>query len=194
MQQVVLMSNNKHKIEEFSHALSEFGIEVLSAKDIGVYDEPVEDGKTFEENALIKARHLAKYTSLPVIADDSGLEIHALDGFPGIYSARFMEGHSYIEKNTAIIEMLKEKEDKSAHFTCVIAFIYNGKELTFRGECPGEIISEIRGTNGFGYDPIFYIPSLKKTYAELEEKEKTAISHRGLALIIWKEYLKSINF
>jgi XTP/dITP diphosphohydrolase len=191
MRKVVLMSNNLHKIEEFSHALKEFGIEVLSAKDIGVVDEPIEDGKTFEENALIKARHLAKYTSLPVIADDSGLEIHALDGFPGIFSARFMEGHSYIEKNNAVIKMLEDKNDKSAHFTCVIAFIYKGQEMTFRGECPGEIINELKGEHGFGYDPIFYIPSLSKTYAELEEHEKTAISHRGRALTIWKEYLKS---
>lgn len=194
MKQVVLMSNNEHKIQEFRNALKEFNIEVLSAKDIGVNQEPIEDGNSFEENALIKARFLAKHTSLPVIADDSGLEIHSLDGFPGIYSARFMNGHTYIEKNEAIIEMIKEKKDDSAHFTCVIAFIYQGIEMTFRGECHGKIIHELKGSNGFGYDPIFFIPSLNKTYAELSEKEKLGISHRGNAINKWKEHLKEINF
>ncbi len=193
MKQVVLMSNNEHKINEFKDALKEFDIDVLSAKEIGVNEEPIEDGSSFEENALIKARFLAKHTSLPVIADDSGLEIHALDGFPGIYSARFMNGHSYVEKNKAVIEMIKEKNDDSAHFTCVIAFIYQGIEKTFRGECYGNIIHELKGSNGFGYDPIFYVPSLNKTYAELSEKEKLSISHRGNAIKLWKQYLKEID-
>lgn len=189
MKKFVLASHNAHKIQEFQDALKEFGIEVISASDLGIEEEPIEDGTTFEENALIKARFIAERTDLPVISDDSGLEVHALSNFPGIYSARFMEGHSYQEKCQEIIRRLKDKEDKTANFTCVIAYIENHQEHLFKGTCEGIIISELRGSNGFGYDPIFYIPQLHKTYAELTEKEKTSISHRGNAIQKWKDFL-----
>ena len=189
MKKIVLATHNAHKVQEFQDALKEFGIEVISASSLGIDEEPIEDGTTFEENALIKARFVASKTNLPVISDDSGLEVHALNNFPGIYSSRFMEGHTYVEKCEEIIRRLKDKEDKTANFTCVIAYIVDQKEYLFKGTCEGVIISELRGHNGFGYDPIFYIPHLNKTYAELTEKEKTSLSHRGNAIQKWKEFL-----
>lgn len=186
---IILATHNQHKTHEFRTALSEFDVEIISLDDLGYHDEIIENGNTFIENALIKARAIKKLYPYPVIADDSGLSINSLDGFPSIHSARFMENRPYLEKCSAINQMLKNKEDRSAFFTCVIAYIDDNGEHIFEGKCSGIIIDDYRGKNGFGYDPIFYIPSLRKTYAELSEKEKNQISHRGQALLLFKKYL-----
>ncbi len=186
---IILATHNQHKTHEFRTALSEFDIEIISLDDLGYHDEIIENGNTFIENALIKARTIKKLFPYPVISDDSGLSINSLDGFPGIHSARFMEDKSYLEKCSAINQMLKNKEDKTAFFTCIIAYIDDNEEHIFEGQCHGIIIDDYRGQNGFGYDPIFYIPSLKKTFAELSENEKNQISHRGQALLQFKKYL-----
>lgn len=151
-----------------------------------------ETGSTFEENSLIKARYIAK--QLPdkiVIADDSGLEIHGLNGFPGIYSARFMEGSSYNEKNLAIIEKMKDLKDRTANFTTVISLVnFDENDRTFSGKAFGHIEREIEGNNGFGYDPIFYSDDLNKTFGNSTNQEKSSISHRGKALVKLVDYIK----
>lgn len=188
---IVLATHNPHKVEEFQKAVEKEGIRIISASDIGINEEPKEIGHSFVENALIKARFVAARTTLPVVADDSGLEIHALDNFPGIYSNRFMEGHSYEEKCHELIRRLSFSENKSAHFISCIAYIEKGEERFFQGQCDGVIVDHMMGKQGFGYDPIFYLPSFQKTFAELSLEEKATISHRGKAIQKWTLFLKS---
>lgn len=184
---IVVVSNNAGKIKEFKKILKDYN--VLSLKDINLKIDVVEDGTTFEENAILKVNALKDQYDY-VIADDSGLEISALNNQPGVYSARFLgEETPYSEKNEIVIDMLKDKVDRSARFVSVIAYSNHGKINTFMGELVGLINDEAVGTNGFGYDPIFYLSEFDKTLAEINEEEKNKISHRAKALAKFKEYI-----
>ena len=170
--------------------MEDTGLEVVSMKDAGIKADIEENGKTYEENALIKARAVAAFTKDIVMADDSGLEIDALNKEPGIYSARYLgEDTPYSIKNANLIQRPEEK--RTARFVCAIAAVLpDGRELTTRATIEGRIGYEEKGTNGFGYDPIFYVPEFGKTTAELTEEEKNQVSHRGKALELMKEELK----
>lgn len=194
MKQIIFATGNAHKMLEIKEILSDVDADILSMKDVGIDIDIVEDGLTFEENALIKAREIAKH--LPeaiVLADDSGLEIDYLNKEPGIYSARYGgEDTSYDIKNQMLIDRMKEAQDgeRSGRFVCVIAAVFpSGEEKTCRGTIEGVIASEILGTNGFGYDPIVFLPEYNKSIAQLTSEEKNLISHRGQALRMMKEYL-----
>ncbi len=192
---VVFATSNEHKLAEVRQILSGSGIEVLSLKDVNVsMDEVEETGKTFKENAIIKAKYVAEKAGMAALADDSGLEVDYINKEPGIYSARYMgEDTSYTIKNNNIIERLKDAKEgeRSARFVCAIAAVFpDGRIIDTQGTMEGEIAHEIRGENGFGYDPILYLPKLKKTSAELSPEEKNAISHRGKALRSMKEMLE----
>ena len=191
---IVLATNNAHKREEFIEAFSPYGIEVLSLKEAGIEADPEETGRTFRENAEIKAETIGALTDDVVIADDSGLEIHALDGFPGIYSARFMEGCPYIEKFRAIESMLEGK-NRDANFNCTLCVVHlKEKPIFFEGKAFGTIVARPEGKEGFGYDPIFFYPPKGKTFAEMTQKEKNEISHRGNAIRKLMNYLKEENY
>ncbi|OZM57894.1 non-canonical purine NTP pyrophosphatase [Lottiidibacillus patelloidae] len=186
MKTVIIATENKGKIKEFKELFAEKGIEVQSLLDLSFPDEIEETGSTFEENAIIKAAALADYYQKPVIADDSGLEIDALDGEPGVYSARYAGGAKNDDANMEkVLENLKgvEESDRTARFVCVIAVVIPGQNpFTYRGTCEGLIANGKTGTNGFGYDPIFYLPEYKKTMAQLLSEEKNRISHRANAI------------
>ena len=188
MKELILASNNAHKVEEIKSILEDYNI--LTLKDINYTEEIIEDGTTFEENALIKARTICKYSGKTAISDDSGLSVELLDGRPGVYSARYSKEQTD-EKNIEKVLLELNGQKSKAKFVSVIALVKpDGTELTFRGECHGEIIFEKRGTNGFGYDPIFYVPSLDKTFAELSANQKNSISHRKQSLEKFSQYLK----
>ena len=192
MKELILASNNAHKVEEIKSILDDY--KILTLKDIGYYEDIIEDGTTFEENALIKARTIAKYSGKAAIADDSGLSVALLDGRPGVYSARYSKEQTD-EKNIEKVLSELNGEKSEAKFVSVIALVRpDGSEITFRGECHGEIIFEKRGSNGFGYDPIFYVPSLEKTFAELTPEQKNSISHRKESLEKFSKYLKEENY
>ena len=192
MKELILASNNAHKVEEIKSILDDY--KILTLKDIGYYEDIIEDGTTFEENALIKARTIAKYSGKAAIADDSGLSVALLDGRPGVYSARYSKEQTD-EKNIEKVLLELNGEKSEAKFVSVIALVRpDGSEITFRGECHGEIIFEKRGNNGFGYDPIFYVPSLEKTFAELTPEQKNSISHRKESLEKFSKYLKEENY
>ncbi len=192
--QIVFATGNAGKVKEIRAILGDLDIEVLSMKEAGISADIEEDGKTYEENALIKAREVAKHTDAIVMADDSGLEIDYLNCEPGIYSARYMgEDTSYTIKNNNLIERLNgvPDEKRTARFVCAIAAVLpDGEELTTRGIIEGIIGYEEAGENGFGYDPIFYVPRFGKTTAQLSPEEKNQVSHRGRALEAMKELLR----
>ena len=183
---VIMATGNKNKVREVQEILQGTGIEIISMKDAGVDVEIIENGKTFEENAAIKAETVCAASGCITIADDSGLEVDWLGGAPGIYSSRFMgEDTSYDIKNAAIIEKLKDAkgDERSARFICAMAIAYpDAPTKVFEGVFEGQIAYAPAGPNGFGYDPIFYVPELGCTSAELSEEEKNAVSHRGKAL------------
>ena len=185
---------NENNMKEIREILGALPLEILSMKEAGVSADIVEDGKTFEENALIKARAICKLAGEMVLADDSGLEIDYLNKEPGIYSARYMgEDTSYHIKNKSLIDRLEgvPDEKRTARFVCAIAAVFpDGKELVVRGTVEGIIGYEEKGENGFGYDPIFYLPERGCTTAELPPEEKNSISHRGNALRLMKELLE----
>ena len=186
MNKIILASNNNGKIKEFREIFKDMDIELVPMKEAGIDVDIEENGETFEENSLIKARTVCKLSGCITIADDSGLEVDYLDGQPGVYSARFM-GHdtSYDIKNKAIIDKLKgvSGKDRSARFVAVIAAVFpDGRELVTRGTMEGIIGQEPLGENGFGYDPILFLPEYNKSSAELAPEEKNKISHRGKAL------------
>lgn len=191
MKEILIATSNLHKVEEFKKMLEPLGYTIKSCLDL---DEPVEideTGTTFEENSLIKARTLHEMFHTAVMADDSGLAVDAMDGAPGVYSARFM-GHdtSYTVKNNAIIEAVKGKP-RGAQFVCVIAYVEeDGTEHVFKGVVEGEIAETIIGEHGFGYDPIFYYPPYGTTLANVSDEMKNAVSHRGRALKQCVEYLE----
>ncbi|MHB1485460.1 MAG: XTP/dITP diphosphatase [Saccharofermentanales bacterium] len=182
----IAATKNKDKINEIKEILKDFPLNVISMADAGYFDEIEENGSTFEENALIKARAIHKMTGGYVMADDSGLSITALNGAPGIFSSRFAgETAGYKEKIQHIWDMLDEVKatDRSAKFICAIAVIRpDGSEFTVRGECDGIIHDKISGKNGFGYDPVFYMPEYGMTTAQMTPAMKHSISHRGKAL------------
>ena len=190
--QFVLASHNKKKLAELSAIVSSLGIEIIPLPEGA--PEPEENGKTFEENAIIKAKSAAEFTGLPALADDSGLCVDALDGAPGIYSARYCEGTDE-DRNAFVLKNMQDKENRACRFVCAIACVLaDGETLTVRGECEGTLLRENHGAGGFGYDPLF-IPdecgvgktdkrpnSEGRSYAQLTPDEKDAISHRGNAL------------
>jgi len=191
MKSIILASNNKDKVKEVKEILK--GYDIISMKEAGIDVDIEENGTTFEENALIKARAIMKLTGQITMADDSGLEIDYLNKAPGVYSARFM-GHdtSYDIKNKALIQKLEgvKGSDRSGGFVCAIAVCFpDGREIVKRGTMEGLIAEEIKGDNGFGYDPIVYLPEYGKTSGELAPEEKNKISHRGKALALIKEEL-----
>ena len=181
---IVLATRNEGKIREFRRILADFPIEIKGLGDFGPIPDVVEDGETFEDNAVIKARHTARILGLPAIADDSGLEVAALGGAPGIKSARYAgEAADDREKNLKLLNALEGIEDRKARFVCVLAIaVPRGPALIYEGICEGAIALEMKGGNGFGYDPVFYFPPLGKTFAELSADEKNRVSHRGKAL------------
>jgi len=190
--ELLVATSNKHKLQEIRSILSPHKITVYGINDLNLdVKDPIEDGKTYYENALIKANNLAKYSKMPIIADDSGLEILALDNFPGLHSARFassMGGH-----DSAINEIIKRLDGKSkkARFVCDIVLVnVEDKPLRFEGIANGHISDHKEGTNGFGYDPIFISDELNKSFALLTEQEKNKASHRGKALIKLLTYLR----
>lgn len=188
---IVLATNNPHKLSEMRALFASTSVELLTMNDVGIKKEVDENGKTFTDNAVLKAETIAKLTSLPVMADDSGLEVLALGNFPGIYSARFMEGHPYSEKNAEIIRMLQPHADRSARFTCVIALCnLTPRPLVFTGIAKGTIDSEPRGSHGFGYDPIFISEELHQSFGLASEVAKNTVSHRAKAAAQVIDYLK----
>lgn len=195
MKDIIFATKNKGKLKEIKNILGD-KFNIKSMEEAGITEDILEDGKTFEENAIKKATEIMKKTGCIVLADDSGLEIDFLDKAPGVYSARYMgEETPYKIKNEKILELLKDvpKEKRTARFISVIAMAIPSKEpIITKGTIEGMIGYEIKGENGFGYDPIFYIPHLGKTSGELTLEEKNKISHRGKALFAMKEILEEI--
>ncbi len=193
MNRLIFATGNMDKLREIKEILADTGYDILSMKEAGVDVDIIEDGKTFEENALIKARAVAKASGSLALADDSGLEIDALGGEPGIFSARYMgEDTSYDIKNQNLIDRLDgvPDEKRTARFVCAMAAVFpDGTEKTFVRTMEGRIGYQIAGANGFGYDPIFFLPEYGKTSAEISPEEKNAISHRGKALRAMAEFL-----
>ncbi len=203
VKKIVFATGNAGKIKEIQAILADMGLEVVSMKEAGVSVDIEENGSTYEENALIKSRAVAdclakmgRREDAVVMADDSGLEIDCLNGEPGVFSARYMgEDTSYHIKNANLIGRLEGVEDarRTARFVCAIAAVFpDGRELTSRGVIEGRIGYEEKGSNGFGYDPIFYVPAFGRTTAELSEEEKNRVSHRGNALQEMKRQLRRI--
>lgn len=192
---IIFATGNQGKMREIKMILADLDVEVLSLKEAGIEADIVEDGATFEENAVIKAKTIMEMTGDIVLADDSGLEIDYLNKEPGIYSARYMgEDTSYDIKNNNLIGRLNgvPDEERTARFVCVIAAAFpNGDILSTKGTIEGIIGYEIKGSNGFGYDPIFYLPQYQCTTAELDMELKNELSHRGKALRAMKEQLKN---
>ena len=188
---LVLASQNQKKLVEMRDILSHMGVEVCLQSDVGVDVDVEETGSTFEENSLLKAKAVMEASGLPAIADDSGLCVDALGGAPGVYSARYGgEGLDDVGRYRLLLENMKG-QPRTARFVSVITCCFpNGDVLTARGECPGTIAFAPMGEGGFGYDPIFFLPELKKTFAQLTAEEKNAISHRGKALELFQKELE----
>ena len=195
MKRIIFATSNEGKMREIRLIMADSGYEVVSLKEAGIVADIEENGTTFEENAIIKAEAIARLTGEAAMADDSGLEVDYMDKAPGIYSARFLgEDTDYTVKNTYILDKLAgvPLEERSARFVCAIALAFpDGRTLTKRATIEGYIGYEIRGGNGFGYDPIFMVPEFDKTTAELSMEEKNKISHRAKALAAMKEELKA---
>jgi len=193
MKKLVIASNNPGKLREFQHMLAPLGIEVLTQAQLGIA-EAEEPHHTFIENALAKARHVSRESGLPALADDSGICVDALNGAPGVYSARYSGFPlSDARNNQALLEAMKTHTDRRAHYYCVLVLMRSAGDpqpLIAEGEWHGEIAREPRGDGGFGYDPLFWLPELGKMSAELSRDEKHAISHRGKALRVLLEKLK----
>lgn len=181
---LVLATTNKNKVKEFREMVGDFPVEIKSVADFGPIPECIEDGDTFDDNAYKKALHTAKILGLPAIADDSGLAVEALDGAPGVYSARYAGENATDEENCQ--KLLKEMEgvkNRKAAFKCVLSIaVPSGPALTYEGSCEGTILEEKRGNSGFGYDPLFYFEEFGKSFAECNSDEKNRVSHRGKAL------------
>lgn len=194
MKKIIFATGNQDKMREIREILADMDVEVVSMKEAGIHADIVENGSTFEENAVIKAKTICELTGEITLADDSGLEIDYLNKEPGIYSARYMgEDTSYHIKNAGLIERLNgvPDEKRTARFVCAVAAAFpDGSVKTVRGIMEGRIGYEEKGENGFGYDPIFYLPEYGCTSAELSGKEKNKISHRGKALRAIKDELK----
>ena len=181
---LVLATRNKGKTKEIREMLKAFPVEIRNLDDFGPIPEVEEDGDSFDENAYKKASFAARVLGYPAMADDSGLVVDALDGQPGIYSARYAGEGATDEMNvTKLLEHMKGQKNRKAAFECVISIaVPTGAALTYEGRCEGEITETIQGENGFGYDPVFYFPDFKKTFAQVSMDEKSRVSHRGKAL------------
>ena len=196
---VVLASKNPHKLVEIKQITDKFGFELVLQSELGVDIDVEETGTTFEENSLIKAKAVMEATGLPALADDSGIAVDALNGEPGVYSARY-GGDPSLTDHDRMMLLLKNTEQvpdgqRQAKFVCVISFVTpEGKVIQARGEIHGELTREPRGENGFGYDPIFYYPPFGQTTAEIPADQKNAVSHRGNALRIFYEKLKEAGY
>ncbi|MBR2831540.1 MAG: RdgB/HAM1 family non-canonical purine NTP pyrophosphatase [Oscillospiraceae bacterium] len=194
----VLASNNEKKLIELREILSDLGLEVISQRQAGLRLEVEETGTTFEENAFLKAKGACDALGLPAIADDSGLEVAALGGAPGVFSARYGAENgvelSSAERNALLLRNTAKAEDRRARFVSAIACVFpDGTVLRARGEVYGELLRAPRGDGGFGYDPIFWLPELGKSMAELDPEEKNAISHRGRALREFRQKLIALR-
>ena len=189
---LVLASKNPKKLKEMNEILSGMGVEVCLQADVGIDIDVEETGTTFEENSLLKAKAVMEASGLPAIADDSGLCVDALNGAPGVYSARYGgEGLDDAGRYRLLLSSMPMGQARTAKFVSVITCCFpNGDVLTARGECPGTIAFAPMGEGGFGYDPVFFLPKLKKTFAQLSAEEKNAISHRGKAIQAFKEKLE----
>lgn len=196
IERLVLATRNRGKVEEIRELLAGFGIELLSLKHFPDVPEVPEDGETFEENARRKAEFVARCTGLPALADDSGLEVDALNGAPGVRSARFAgDDATYAENNATLLRLMEgiPPEGRTARFRCVLALAFpDGPVRTMEGMCEGRIAEEPKGENGFGYDPLFFVPELGKTFAQIGRTEKGKISHRGRALRRLKKVLAAL--
>lgn len=194
IRELVLATRNRNKVKEIREILKGLNLNILTVDDFPGCPEVVEDGATFEENAVKKARAVSGFTGKAALSDDSGLEVDALNGEPGIYSARYAgEGCSYDDNNNKLLGMMKDipVEQSQARFVCVaVLFRPDGGVMTARGVCEGVLGKEKRGSNGFGYDPIFIVPEYGKTFAELDSELKNRISHRAKAFNKIKESIK----
>lgn len=189
----VLATHNPGKLKEMGAILAQFGVEVVSPKDLGITVDVEETGTTFAENAMLKAKAICAAAKLPAIADDSGLCVDALNGGPGVYSARYGgEGLDDKGRYTLLLNNMRGQSTRAAHFTCAIACAFpNGDTLTAEGRCDGTIAFAPMGEGGFGYDPVFFVPEKAKTFGQLTAEEKSAISHRGKALKSFAEKLET---
>ncbi len=193
MDTLILASRNSHKIEELKETLAEIGIDLKSALDYPRLQEVEEDKPTLEGNALKKARYVYEETGLPSLADDTGLEVDALDGRPGVYSARYAgEGVTYDDNVNKLLDEMAgvRQKDRGAQFRTVVAFVSDSGTHTFEGICRGQILTERRGNKGFGYDPVFRPEDYEQTFAELDSEIKNSISHRGRAIEKFVTFLK----
>ena len=196
---VVLASKNPHKLVEIKQITDKFGFDLVPQSELGVDIDVEETGTTFEENSLLKAKAVMEATGLPALADDSGISVDALNGEPGVYSARYGFDES-LDDHGRMMLLLKNTEhipdgQRQAKFVCVISFITpEGKIIQARGEIHGELTREPRGENGFGYDPIFYYPPFGQTTAEIPAEQKNRVSHRGNALNLFYQKLKEANY
>ena len=192
----ILASQNRHKLVEMQNILSAHGVEVVLQSELGLHVEVEETGATFAENAMLKAKAVMAASGLPAIADDSGVCVDALNGAPGVYSARYGGPElDDVGRYRLLLENMRGARDRTAHFTSAIACAFpNGGTIEAEGICPGMIAYAPQGDGGFGYDPVFFLPQLRKTYAQLTPEEKAAVSHRGKALEVFdqklREYLK----
>ena len=187
----ILATHNPGKLREMAAILSQYGVEVVSPADVGITVDVEETGTTFAENAMLKAKAICAAADLPAIADDSGLCVDALNGGPGVYSARYGgEGLDDKGRYTLLLQNMRGQTTRAAHFACAIACAFpNGDELTAEGRCDGTIAFAPMGEGGFGYDPVFFVPETAKTFGQLTAEEKSAISHRGKALKAFSEKL-----
>lgn len=189
---LVLASRNPGKLREMREILTALGVELLSEADVGADVAVEETGETFEENSCLKASAVCKATGLPAVADDSGLCVDALNGAPGVYSARYGgEGLDDQQRTALLLQNMRGQANRNCRFVCVITCCFpNGDVITARGECSGTVACAPVGTDGFGYDPVFFVPPLHRTFAQLTAEEKNAISHRGEALRAFYENME----
>lgn len=181
MKKILIATTNKHKFDEIKQMLTNFPFEFISLRDFNDFDEVVEDGLTFQDNALIKARYYYQKYNMPVLADDSGISIAYLNDLPNIKSARFLKHMSYPQKNQFIVDLMRNVSNRKSHYSCVLAYI-DGQEYCFEGILNGKIADHVGGENGFGYDPIFIPEHFTQSIGELNEQIKAEISHRRKAI------------
>lgn len=181
---IVLATTNKNKVKEFQEMVKDLPVEIKSIADFGTIPECIEDGETFDDNAYKKALHTAKILGLPAIADDSGLAVEALNGAPGVYSARYAGENATDEENChKLLKEMEGQENRKAAFHCILSVaVPSGPALTYEATCEGTILTEKQGESGFGYDPLFYFEPLGKSFAECDMEEKNKVSHRGKAM------------
>lgn len=190
---LLIASNNQHKIDEIKQILGNKFEQILSLSEAGIVCDPEENGKTFLGNALIKVRAVAKLTDMPVLGDDTGLCVDALNGAPGVHSARFAGDHDNAKNRAKLLYELQDETNRKAHFSTAVALLYpDGRLVTAEGRVDGEILHTEVGANGFGYDSLFYCNEIGKTFAEATAEEKNAVSHRGRALQKLAEKLQSM--